>query len=287
VWHSETLPVLAPPTARRVVTLHDLRWLERRSITGASLLGHCARGVFSRLLMPSHLKGLDAVIAVSSFTRRELEDRLGVAARCIPNAVVPAGSPRPDPATVAEILQRLGVRSPFVLYVGQLTARKGIDLLLDVIELGRRREALAPLTLVVAGEGGEYGRLLKKARRAGILEKVRFVGSVGDDVRDALLVSCEALLFPSRFEGFGFPVFEALAAGRPVVASALPSLEPFATEAILRAEGSAAAFAVALESVIHRGEELRREALASIDRHRQQDWNQSARELADLYVALL
>src|ERR1051325_5103774 len=104
-----------------------------------------------------------------------------------------------------------------ILFVGQLVRRKGVDLLLD---------ALAPLwaeyptlRLTLIGEGDERAALESQAAASGFRDRVTFAGArPADEVRTRLMAA-DLLVLPSRWDGWGMVVNEALAAGVPAIVS--------------------------------------------------------------------
>jgi glycosyltransferase involved in cell wall biosynthesis len=146
-----------------------------------------------------------ALITDSRFAQAELARELAIPReRLIP---IPLGvaPPRP-PAPVS-----LGVQAmmPYILYVGAAERRKGFDTLLEAMaRVARERPELA-LVVTTHLEGWSIP--------AGV--RVIQLGYVDDDTLAALYRSCTALAFPSRYEGFGLPVLEAMTYGAPVVAS--------------------------------------------------------------------
>ncbi len=102
---------------------------------------------------------------------------------------------------------------PFLLTVARLHAQKGLDVLLEAAALLRRR----PFRWVVAGEGKEHDALASRSRRLGVDDVVRLAGFRGDAV--GLMKSCDLFVLPSRWEGLPIVLLEAMAAGRPVVAT--------------------------------------------------------------------
>lgn len=107
-----------------------------------------------------------------------------------------------------------------VLVAAALVRRKGIDVLLRALVLLRER-GICPLCWI-AGAGPEREALETQAGAAGLTDQVRFLGQ-RNDVAD-LLDACDVLVLPSRHEGLGVAALEAMAAGRPVVASAVGGL---------------------------------------------------------------
>jgi glycosyltransferase involved in cell wall biosynthesis len=127
----------------------------------------------------------------------------------VPNGIDP--EPPPAEAPAAPVLALLA-GPPFLLYLGRLSWKKGLDRLIPAL-------ARVPDTvLAVAGndEEGIRPRLEALAREAGVASRVVFLGPVDGADKAALLHGCTALVLPSYSENFGNAVLEAMAAGRPV-----------------------------------------------------------------------
>ena len=202
-----------------VLTVHDLiGMLFPRN------LPPIARFYWSRWL-PSSVRRADHIIADSEHTRQDLVCLLHVREERI--TVIPLGvdrrfAPRP-PETVASLRGRLGLPGRFLLYVGTLEPRKGIDTLLSA--WARIASRLPDVDLVIAGKPGWHtDRLHLQARDLGVEPRVRWTGYVDHGDLPALYSAAEALVFPSRYEGFGLPPLEAMACGTPVITSNSSSL---------------------------------------------------------------
>ena len=131
---------------------------------------------------------------------------------------------------------------PYVLGVGTLEPRKNLPALLGAFALLRQRHP--ELTLALAGLEGWEERPLAA-------EGVRLLGFVSDEELARLYRGATAFAYPSRFEGFGIPVVEALASGVPAVVSSHPSLDEASGEATTRVDpDDAEAFADALEQAL-------------------------------------
>jgi glycosyltransferase involved in cell wall biosynthesis len=178
----------------------------------------------------------DRVFVNSSFTGSDAVELLGV-----PEERVVVAYPGIDPRFHAEG-ESADLGSPYVLTVSTLEPRKNLPALVAAFTLLRQRRP--ELTLAIAGlEGWEEKPLAA--------EGVSLLGFVSDDELARLYRGALAFAYPSRFEGFGIPVVEALASGVPAVVSSHPSLDEASGGATLRADpDDPEAFADALEEAL-------------------------------------
>jgi glycosyltransferase involved in cell wall biosynthesis len=174
-----------------------------------------------------------ALITLSRFSQSELARELHVAPeRLVP---IPLGVAPPLPPQAAPLVDALG---SFVLFVGTMERRKGIDVLARAMEIVQR--TLPELVLVVAGEAS-----LESV--AGTGARVRMLGYVDEATLAALYRACKIFAFPSRYEGFGLPILEAMSYGAPVIASrgsALPEAGGDAAEYVPPEDAGALAEAI-------------------------------------------
>lgn len=270
LWQSETVPPCGPRGVPALVTIHDARWAEPRTATNASLLRWLPRYLVARHWIPRQAREWAGVVTVSPAAARRLAQVLGLPesrVHCIGNATVATPNPLPRAAAL-ELLARHGVTSGgYFVALGHLEPRKGLELALESLALAAaqrgtaQRSGAPPLPelppLLVVG-GGDLAGWQARAAALQLHDRVRFVGRLADDEVATLLQHARALLFPSRYEGFGLPLYEAFALGCPVVARPLDCFEslhcnapiaaPIATPsaALIRPEPTAAAWAAAL-----------------------------------------
>jgi glycosyltransferase involved in cell wall biosynthesis len=122
----------------------------------------------------------------------------------------------------------------YLLYPANFWRHKNHAVLIDAFRLFRETAPGSELKLVLTGAGGtERDRVAQAAAAAGLASRVVFAGFVPDAQLSALLRFSLAMIFPSRFEGFGMPVLEAMAAGAPVLCSNVTSLPEIAGGAAL------------------------------------------------------
>ncbi len=185
-------------------------------------------GARSRAL--TALRRADAVVSISNFTTqtlRRLEPSIKTIVE-IPNGVdlspfddlsVQLHSTRPpefDPRMRA---------GRYVLFLGRLHRRKGVDLLLEAWAASLAKTD-AGLMLAIAGEGGERDALANQAGRLGILQNVCFLGRVAGPNKIWLLQNARCVCMPSRdWEAFPLVIMEAFAAGKPVIGTRIRGLE--------------------------------------------------------------
>jgi glycosyltransferase involved in cell wall biosynthesis len=261
--------VVAPGTrSATVVTVHDLSF-ERNP----RLMSRRDR-FFFRTMVPRSARRADRVLAVSQQTKRDLVELYGIRDEKI--VVTPNG--------IDEVFGTDGPRQdgrPYLLFVGALQPRKDPLAAIEALALTR-----SDLRLVVAGpDRGSGDDAREAAVRHGVAERVEFVGHVAKEELARLYRGAEALVFPSRYEGFGLPVVEAMASGTPVVAAAAGAVPEVAGgAAILVDPGDTTALADGIERAIANRERLVRAGLEQAERF---NWAETARRTIAVYRELL
>jgi glycosyltransferase involved in cell wall biosynthesis len=271
-----------PPTRapRQVVTVHDLAF-RLMPETAPHAVPWWRRAVERSIASAAR------VIVPSTATRNDLVRLYGIDAARV--AVVPLAVDHrtyrpPSPEAVIEARARLGLPERYLLFLG-LDRRKNLPALLEAFE--RLPDAGRP-ALVLAGarpwepDGGDPTDAALARLRPDLRSSVVRLGYVEDRRKAALLGGAAALVYPSRYEGFGLPVLEAMATGTPVVASNVSSLPELVDGAALLVDpNDATAIADAVQRIVEDDGLRSRLEAAGIDRAAEFTWEATARRTAE------
>ena len=178
----------------------------------------------------THCERAQMVVAMTSWGKRDLVEHYGLPDGKV--RVVPWGSvlweyPNPSKQDLDRLRSRLSLPDGFLLYPAQTWPHKNHETLLDALALIREREGLA-IPVVCPGKRNRHFRTIEgRVRELGLSSTAIFPGFVSPLELRGLYELATALVFPSRFEGWGLPICEAFSAGLPVAsssASGLPDL---------------------------------------------------------------
>ena len=218
---------------RTVVTCHDVILLALAAgRIGGTRIPQIAYRIFQLSLQ--RVKGAAAIVADSSQTKRDLVEFVGIDPQKIKVIFPGLNQPfAPDAARGEEFRRQRGWgQSPVVLQIG-LTFYKNIGGVLRVIAKLRKEGIDVRLARSGGALGGEERKLVE---RLGLADCLLELGRVDDAEIPALYNAVDLLLFPSLYEGFGWPPLEAMASGTPVVCSRAGSLEEIVGDAALTAD---------------------------------------------------
>ncbi|MGH9136835.1 MAG: glycosyltransferase family 4 protein [Acidimicrobiales bacterium] len=279
-------PSLAVPPRRAiplVVTAHDAaplvhpetfprrgRWFHRRGLAAAA-------------------RRADVVITVSNAAADELVEHARIPReriRVVPNGVDLDAASDDD---VARVRAQVGLDdSPYVFWVGSFEPRKNLGLLASAFARFVEKSSL-PHRLVLAGPPGwvenEHETL---APLASLGSRVHLVGRVDDTVLRALFRGADLFVFPSRHEGFGLPVLEAMAQGTPVLCADIPALREVAADSARRLPlGDVDAWASSIEELVTDAAERARLQTAGLVRAREFSWERCVTATIAVYDEVL
>lgn len=202
-----TMPLLAPcPTVIGVLSMHlnyenqRLPWWRR--IYGPNILRASARRA-------------RAFVSISEYAGQTYIEKYGVQRERLYPA--PLGYTLPAPS--ADTMPTAPLPTKYLLFVSTLFPHKNVALLLRALPLVLQSEPALKLVIIGRDPGGELARLQQLAATLGISDHVVFCGAVSDAELGRWYRQARVFLFPSLTEGFGLTVLEAMAHGRPVIAS--------------------------------------------------------------------
>ncbi|WP_088307278.1 glycosyltransferase family 4 protein, partial [Novosphingobium sp. B 225] len=236
------LPAVIAPDCPTLLTIHDLRPVRPDAPLAERLV---ARPVLHRALSRAAW-----TLAVSDTVAAELAAfHPGARVERLYNGVIPADFAAPAPEVLADTLNRWRLPEQFLLAVGHIERRKNLPQLVEALALLRAQGLDRPL-VVVGNPGGAEEELAAAIARHGLGDLVRVLHGVSHADLLALYHASRAMVFPSAYEGFGIPMVEAMAAGRPVAASDTPVFRELAGDAAqFFPLGDAPATAAAIEAL--------------------------------------
>ena len=229
VYHVPCPDNLVRFDGKLVATIHDL-------IYQTYPQGHTRQTIaMTHHFMEQTVKRADKIICASESTRRDLhaffdfpKEKSCTILNGVDHRIF---YPLQDKREALSFLKECGMEPGFILFVGTIEPRKNLPGLLEA--MGRvKAEGRAPPVLVVAGMSGWMGeQTAPMVRRLGLERRVIFTGYVSDEQLNMLYNTCGVFVFPSFYEGFGFPILEAFCAGAAVVVSKTSSCLEIAGDA--------------------------------------------------------
>jgi glycosyltransferase involved in cell wall biosynthesis len=283
VWHGThyTLPGFTHNLAC-VATFHDLGVFHHPQLYPLD------KRVYFRRVMQQAAARAHHIVSVSEATTRDLQSLLLPRSRGPKVTTVLSGVEEKFFRAVAarekaRVRREHGLAAPFVLFVGTFEKRKNLVLLLRAFHEFCQRGAREHV-LVLAGQAGNGSAEVAAAiGRLGLQERVRVLGYVAEEDLPGLYQSAELFVMPSLYEGFGFPLLEAMAGGGVALAANNSSLRELAGHAEMLCEETPAAWARKIEALLL-DKKLRQELMRhGVQRARHFFWERSAEKLREVY----
>ena len=299
-WEQEVLPVqlekyavdvffgpafMAPLAweGPKVITVHDLLFERSPSWNSARSTAHY------RAWAKRCAQHVNAIIAVSHFTAHDIATLWGL--HHVPVHTIylaPSLSCISTSRAIASavVSREFGIRTPYLIYVGDSFPRKNITRLLQAYALLTASVKNPPsLVLVTAQKTEEIEQALTAYQ---LSDRVLVTGYCTPDILPHLYAAAEMLVFPSLFEGFGLPAIEAMSCGIPVITSRAGALpEVVADAALLIDPENPVKIKEAMELLLM-NEEMRVDLIARGKRRAQQfSWEKTARETRDVLAQVI
>lgn len=210
---------LAPCTTKTplVVTFHDLSFVRHANYFSIK------RRLWHKVMEPKRIaQQATKIIAVSSTTAADLEELYNINKKKIQviHSGISDNIKRVDVKSeiAKQTKEKYGLPESYILFLGTIEPRKNLDGLLSSYTVARR--AGITQKLVIAGvRGWISGDFYERASRHPFAKDIIFTGYVADEDKPALYSLADLFVYPSFYEGFGFPPLEALLCGTPVITS--------------------------------------------------------------------
>jgi len=269
-----------------VVTIHDCIHL-----MFPQYLPNRLAYAYARMFMWSAAQRSDRILTVSEASKRDIlrfftvpEQKIEV----VYNAIDERFGLTPPEDEVVRVRERFQLFDEFILYAGNIRPHKNLERLIQAFQQ-LREEGFDHLKLLIIGdEISKYAALRRTVHRCKLHKHVRFLGFVPDQTLAVLYRLASVFVFPSLYEGFGFPPLEAMASGTPVVTSNVSSLpEVVGDAAVLIDPYDPAAIADGVRQVLTMPA-LRADLVArGYARARAYSWEDSVRRIRAVYGSVL
>lgn len=275
-------------SGRPVLTIHDLQYLFYPDYFTRSKLAYL------KTVMPRSAEAARSILTPSEFTRRTVIERLNIDPSII--TVVPHGiSSKEEVDPVTDIRERHGIAERFFVYPAASYPHKNHLVLVEAFAMVREKHPDVSLVFTGAKGSMQWGTaksmeapLAEEIRKRDLKDSVRSLGYVPAADLEALYREAVALTFPSRFEGFGAPVLEAMARRCPVIAADATALPEVVKEAgrLVSPDNPDQWFQAMCDLLENEDERLRLQE-AGVERARGFTWERSADILEDAYRLVL
>ncbi len=279
---SLVVPFLCP--CRLVVTVHDLL-LKNHPEHLPSWLAK----VYFVLMNAAALRSAKQLLTVSDFTRSELVAAYpGYAdkARTAHNGVGSAFRPARDERQLLKLKQALRLRNQYALYVGTYKKHKNVPFLIEAFARLDPKLRSGLQLLLLGPRDPRFPEVDTLIEKLNLQPDVVQIDRVEEEDLIALYSGAAAVVVPSMFEGFGFPVLEAMACGTAIIATRIPALVEVAGDCAIFVEpGDCAGLAAALTRLVEEGGLRDRVAAAGLQRSARFTWRRTALETLAAYRA--
>lgn len=279
IFEALHLPVIRPKSGKTLLTIHDVRGLHPEA-------GWLDRQMFRKVLAQG-LRSADHVVTVSNAVRDEIlafstERNVSV----VYNGLDTSSFEWPDDQQCTQVRLKHRLPDRFVLSVGHFEPRKNYLTLIDAIR--QLHLSGEPVHLVIVGnDSGERRRVEEHIRRYDLASSVHLLSGLTDTELRCVYRIASLLVFPSRYEGFGIPLIEAMAASKPIAASDIPVFREILLQGCSYFHpDSAESITQAIRSVLGSGTEQARLIAFGSQRVRDFEFGNLAAEMMRLYHGL-
>ena len=280
IFHSSDW-IQPPVRAKKITTIHDLLVLEYPEVSHPYIVEVQKR----RLKWVK--KECDTVLTDSVFTKNQVNKILHVDSSRI-EVIYPGISEKFKPANEESkkyIKQKYGLYDDYILSVGTLEPRKNIKAVLDAFEKFMKHQLIStrkkPIELVIVGKTG-WGDKVSKTKY------IKPLGFVDKKDLPFLYSAASLFIYPSLYEGFGFPVLEAMACGCPVITSDRGSLKELTADSALIADPLVSDDIAVKMTQVFVDRDLRENLIRNGKKNAERfNWEKTAKEVLSIYNKLI
>lgn len=207
----------------KIITVHDLSFVRY-----PEFFSHKNNLWHKMIKVKKTLKSFDKIIAISENTKNDIIELFQIPPQKI--EVIYSGIDdkfRPlniNAKSEFSLKQKYNLPDKFILSLGTIEPRKNIDSLIRAFDIFSQKDSENYFLIIAGGMGWKYKHVLKEYNKAKNKDKIKFIGYVDENEKNELYNLASLFVFPSYYEGFGFPPLEAMKAGTPVIASANSSM---------------------------------------------------------------
>lgn len=276
---SHVMPSFSPK--KTVMTVHDLGY-ERYPEAYSKFARRYLRKSYCRAVHRAA-----QIIVPTEFTKKELitlynaqSEKIEVVNLAFDNNVF---KPIVDQEKINKTLERYKIKKPFLLYVGRLETKKGLQTLLKSFkELGITNNKLS--LALIGGKGFGYKKIKPMINNSKLM--IHELGHLqSDEDRSIFYSNAEVFIFPSLYEGFGIPILEAMACGCPVIASNIEALKEVGEESVLFFKVDNSEDLTEKTKEVLENQELRQKMIASgLERVKNFSWHACAKKTLEILV---
>ncbi len=277
--HSPKSTIPSGLSCRSVMTIHDVIFLRHKHAYSFLWKWYWTRN------LKRSVERATRILCVSEQTGRDVEELLPAArgkVKAVRSGVNLDSFASFSEERGGEIRTGLGISSPYFFFVGNITVRKNIPLLLDAFEM--IRESFSGSLVLAGSVSYGAGEVLRRVTGEGRMKGVHYLGRIDDDQLAALYQGALALVYPSQYEGFGLQVLEAMASNCPVIASKGGALPEVVGDAGVLVDISSPKELAEAMSRLYREEAFRADLIRKgRDRLADFSWEETARKTMELY----
>lgn len=222
---AHTIPLIHPK--KTILVAHDIGFEKNAGLYDKKNLA------YHRWAMRYAIKHAYHIITVSNFSRDEIINFY----HCKKNSVTAVYNGFNDlnkflyPQNNSLILQNLGIKKPYLLFVGRLEQKKNIPKLIEAFAWLKNKFKIPHRLVLIGMPGFRYEDIIANINKFKIKNEVIELGYVEKNNLASIMQQADLFIFPSQYEGFGIPILEAMSLGTPVVCSVIPALQEIAGNA--------------------------------------------------------